>query len=342
MKRLPGERLVGLFLLGAAGAVLALGVAVASRKQLLEERHLFSTHFHRGHGLAKGSSVYMIDIQAGRVRSIAPQLGPDGTPYVGVEFEIRDSFLKYIKSDSVASVSATTVAGEFLGGKVLEVSVGSPNSTEAPPGMLLLSLDSEEGQALLGRSSMESLPADVEGLIHHASELLASLNDPDSSLRHTLSALENLDTAELPAAAQKVGQLLDDMSQPGALRDTLDEVLGLLDKLSDPKSSLGHLMIDEADLYQGIATSMDALNRASQQAESAFGALNNQTVPEMSVSMKEMKTSMEDMQQVMNELSVTIVDLNRVLSQAESVLGSVEQTRFVKKRGDEENEDGSD
>ena len=101
-------------------------------------------------------------------------------------------------------------------------------------------------------------------------------------------------------------------------------------------------MIDEADLYQGIATSMDALNRASQQAESAFGALNNQTVPEMSVSMKEMKTSMEDMQQVMNELSVTIVDLNRVLSQAESVLGSVEQTRFVKKRGDEENEDGSD
>ena len=84
--------------------------------------------------------------------------------------------------------------------------------------------------------------------------------------------------------------------------------------------------------------SMDALNRASQEAESAFGTLNEQTVPELSTSMDELKTSMREMQTMMDDLSVTIVEMNKVLVQAESVLGSVEQTRFVKKRGTDSDE----
>jgi ABC-type transporter Mla subunit MlaD len=338
VKTLPGERFVGLFLAGAALAVGGVGLSVASQKHLFEDRHVFHTRFHRGHGLSEGSAVYLIDIEAGRVHSIAPHVGPDGRPYVQVAFDVRDGFLKYLKEDSIAAVSATTVAGEFLGGKVLEVSVGSPEANPVVPGASLLSLDSLEGQSILGRSAMESLPSDVEGLIHHASALLASLNNPKSALRQTLTALEPLDLSSLPEAADKVRSMLDEIAEPGQLRDTLAELQGLLGRVNDPNSSLGHLLIDDAQLYEGIGTSMDALNRASKEAESAFGTLNEQTVPELSVSMDELKTSMRDMQSMMTDLAVTIVELNKVLVQAESVLGSVEQTRFVKKRGAETGE----
>ena len=333
MSQLPGERYVGVFLLGALGAVLTVGASVASQKHLFEDRHVFHTRFNRGHGLAEGSAVYLPDIEAGRVRSIRPHAGPDGRPYVALEFDVRDGFLKYLKEDSIASVSATTVAGEFLGGKVLEISVGSPSAAAVVPGASLLSLDSLEGQAILGRTSMESLPSDVEGLIHHASALLASLNDPKSALRNTLTALEDLDLSTLPETAAQVRAMLDQVSQPGDLRDAIAQVQGLLNRVADEDSSLGQLLVDDAELYQGISTSMDALNRASSQAESAFGTLNTQTVPELSVSMDELKISMREMQTMMSDLSVTIVEMNRVLAQAESVLGSVEQTRFVKKRG---------
>ncbi len=339
MKKLPGERYVGLFLAGAAVAVGVVAASVASQKHLFEERYDFTTRFHRGHGLAEGTAVYLIDIEAGRVKRINPHIGPDGRPYVAIDFEVREDFLKYLKEDSIASVSATTVAGEFLGGKVLEVSVGSPEAGPLRPGATLLSLDSLEGQAILGRTAMESLPDDVEGLIHHASELLASLNDPESALRQTLSALETLELAHLPETAEKVREMLDEVSKPGEIRDSIDEVQALLAKVAAPDSSLGHLLIDDAELYKGIATSMEALNQASQEAEQAFTTMNHQTVPELSVSMDELKTSMKDMQAMMSDLSVTITEMNRVLAQAESVLGSVEQTRFVKKRGADEGDE---
>jgi uncharacterized coiled-coil protein SlyX len=98
-------------------------------------------------------------------------------------------------------------------------------------------------------------------------------------------------------------------------------------------------MVDDAELYRGIATSMETLNRASAQAETTFGTMNEQTVPELSVSMQELQVSMRDMQKMMGELSNTIVDMNRVLIQAELVLGSFEQTRFVKKRGNNETDE---
>ncbi|GEM_PF-4140138 len=332
MKRLPGERFVGLFLIGAAVAVAVVGAAVASQKHLFEDRHVFHTRFHRGHGLSEGTAVYLIDIEAGRVLDIAPHVGPDGRPYVQVSFDVRESFLKYIKEDSIAAASATTVAGEFLGGKVLDVSVGSPEAEPLPPGASLLSLDSLEGQAILGRTAMESLPSHVEGLIHHASELLTSLNDPKSALRQTLTAMEGLDLSSLPETAEQVREMLAQVAQPGELGHTIDELQTLLARVGDPDSSLGQLLVDDAALFTGITTSMDALNRASLQAESAFGTLNDQTVPELSVSMSELQTSMKEMQVMMDDMSVTIVELNKVLVQAEHVLGSMEQTRFVKKR----------
>jgi ABC-type transporter Mla subunit MlaD len=339
LKLLRGERLVGVFLLAATGAVVTIGASIASQKHLFEERYIFHTRFHRGHGLSEGSAVYLIDIEAGRVHTIRPYIGPDSRPYVEVAFDVREDFLKYFKEDSIASVSATTVAGEFLGGKVLEVSVGTPASVPLAPGATLLSLDSLEGQAILGRTSLRSLPDDVEALIHHASAILASLNDPNSALRQTLSALDTLETAKLPETAQRVRELVDQFTKPGELQDTIAQAQLLLTRVTDPNSTLGQLMVDDAELYRGIATSMETLNRASAQAETTFGTMNEQTVPELSVSMQELQVSMRDMQKMMGELSNTIVDMNRVLIQAELVLGSFEQTRFVKKRGNNETDE---
>ncbi len=336
MSRLPGERLVGAFLLLAAGTVLTVGAAVGSQKHLFEDRYLFHTRFNRGHGLSEGAGVYLVDIEAGRVRSIEPRLGDDGRPYVAVEFDVREAFLPYLREDSVAAVSAVTVAGEFLGGKVLELRPGSPDARNLAVGSEMISLDSEEGQALLGRSAMESLPDDIEELIHNASELLAALNNKDSALRKALVTLDELGDADLPEAVAQVRALIDELSGSGELVETLRTVQTLLVKVADEDSSLGHLLRDDAELYTSISSAMEALNRASNAADGTFGVVEGQTVPALGASMDELSVSMREMQEVMGQLKTTIVDLNRVLKQAETVLDSVEQTRFIQKHADDE------
>jgi len=54
--------------------------------------------------------------------------------------------------------------------------------------------------------------------------------------------------------------------------------------------------------------------------------------------MDELTVSMRQMRDVMSQLETTIVDLNRVLGQAEHVLGSVEQTRFIQKHADDDDD----
>ena len=338
MSRLPGERFVGVFLLLAAGAVAAVAVAVGTQKNLFEDRYHYTARFNRGHGLAEGTGVYVVDIEAGGVRSIEPGLGNDGRLYVEVGFDVREGFLPYLKEDSVASVSALTVAGEFIGGKVLEIRPGSRDSKLLRPGSEMISLDSEEGQALLGRTAMGSLPGEVEDLIHHASELLSALNDEESSLRRAMGALDDLGEADLPEAIAQVRSLVDELAGAGELAGTLRSLQDLLARVSDEDSSLGHLLVDDAELYKSIAVAMESLNKASVAADGTFGVVEGQTVPALGGSMDELTVSMRQMRDVMSQLETTIVDLNRVLGQAEHVLGSVEQTRFIQKHADDDDD----
>lgn len=190
------EVLVGLFLLGSMGVLLAMVIFFAGKQQAFEERFDVQARFSRVAGLETGATVRLSGINVGKVASVEF----DRSGLILVRMEILGKYQKWIRTDSKARI---TSAG-LLGDKVMDISVGSVDAEVLEENAILPSED----------------PIDVGELIELARPAIADLEITISNL--------SLLTTGLADARDRFGNILENVS---SITEKVDRSEGLLGKL---------------------------------------------------------------------------------------------------------------
>jgi phospholipid/cholesterol/gamma-HCH transport system substrate-binding protein len=183
----------GLFVAGAlalAGLVIFL---IGKEGRLFDRQVAYHSGFENVEGLNLDSPVRLGGLSVGRVAAIT--FSPDlGDKRIQVQLEISTKFANRIRADSVARIGSRGV----LGDKVVDISLGSVDSSEIPPGGEIPTGSSGDITSLLAASgkiadNVLAITNDLrEGVAAYTKLELRS--DLASLLRSARTILEEIET----------------------------------------------------------------------------------------------------------------------------------------------------
>jgi phospholipid/cholesterol/gamma-HCH transport system substrate-binding protein len=170
----------GLFVAGAlalAGLVIFL---IGKEGRLFDRQSGYHSGFENVEGLNLDSPVRLGGLNVGRVSAIT--FSPDlGDKRIQVQMEISTKFAKRIRTDSVARIGSRGV----LGDKVVDISLGSAESPEIPPGGEIPSGSSGDLTSLLQASG--KIADNVIAITSDLREAVVAYSNPE--LRGDLASL---------------------------------------------------------------------------------------------------------------------------------------------------------
>jgi phospholipid/cholesterol/gamma-HCH transport system substrate-binding protein len=222
-------------------------------------------------GLRQGAPVWISGVEVGSVTDIALTPG-SGTI---VTMSLRRNALKFVRSDSVASVLTLGL----LGDKYIELSSGSQQSPVVHPGEMIEGATPIEMKDIMetGAMSIKKMNDFIEKLGRLVTKVETSkgtlakfLEDPSlyNNLKETTKSLSRI-ADDISNSRGSLGMLIKDRSLYDRLSATSYSMEKFSRKLADGSGTLGKLMADPTlyDRLSGTAASMEAfsskLNKSS-------------------------------------------------------------------------------
>ena len=223
-----------------AGAIVTIG----GRTGFFLARTRYTARFPNSQGLVEGNQVRLAGVVVGAVRGIGvpKQPGEDLT----IDLDIERRYQHLIKTDS--RVQIKTIG--LLGDKYLEVTPGSPDKPDLPPGSEIPSIRTPELDRILASSG----------------DLVENVLSISKSLRSILGRTE------------KGEGFLGEMTSPSAegkalsrsLRETIDSANLVLREIREGKGLAGRLLRDEGlanDVEREIRSTLASIDRIAQSVE---------------------------------------------------------------------------
>ena len=194
------DRYVGIFVILAMLILILALVFMARGQKWLEKRYRYGAVFSKVQGLKSGTPVTISGMEVGSVRSF--RLNPQGK--VQVQMEILESYKDFIRADS-----AVTIATTLLGGKTLEIRMGSPNQPPLGEGDILSSQEPKELTDFLKEIDLQAPLKKVDETLENLRSLTAKLNSPEGEVFATLKNIQFL-TTQLKEGEGSAGAILRD------------------------------------------------------------------------------------------------------------------------------------
>jgi ABC-type transporter Mla subunit MlaD len=265
------ERAVGLFV-SIATLLLLAGFAyyvysTGERKGWWTFKARYYTYADSGAGLSVGGDVRLLGFSVGRIMKVEA-MPPGVSPPVFLQFYVLHPYEGYIWSDSDVKV----VAGDFLGGRVVEILPGGGSLKRNPTAKVHASYktserpyriynddsgeydvytDASKGYHLIALES-PAVTERLESIANQAQEALPGILDLTNRLNIVLS-----NVASLTLEAQTV--LTD-------VRPALTNLSMITANLRDPKGSLGEWVLPtnlHTQLLRTLGSANDTLTNAS-------------------------------------------------------------------------------
>src|ERR1700758_1569516 len=129
---------IGGFILAGLLVFLAIIYLLGAQARYFERKYDLGAEFTEVGGLLEGATVRLAGVQIGRVTTV--ELPPHPGGKVRVTLTIAKRFADRIRKDSEARI----VTQGLLGDKLVEISIGGPDSPPLQPGDLLTSREPTE------------------------------------------------------------------------------------------------------------------------------------------------------------------------------------------------------
>src|SRR3990172_6926276 len=192
---------IGAFILVALGVFLAIVYLLGAQARYFERKYDLVAEFTEGGGLIEGATVRLAGVQIGRVTNVA--LAPQAGGKVRVTLTIARRFSDRIRQNSEARI----VTQGLLGDKLVEITMGMPDSRPLEPGSTLQSRE----------------PFEVGRMFAEGTDALSAINTLVLSLQASLDRLNTAGTLEdLDAAVKstrRVTERLEGLGRDGAFGD---------------------------------------------------------------------------------------------------------------------------
>jgi phospholipid/cholesterol/gamma-HCH transport system substrate-binding protein len=194
------DRYVGIFILLALLILTATLVFVTRGQKWFEKRYQYTASFAKVQGLKPGTPVTISGMEVGSVKAF--RLNPLGR--VEVQMEILETYKDYIRVDS-----AVTIATTLLGGKALEIRMGSPTQPPLGEGAHLKSQESKELTDILKDIDLQMPLKKVDETLENLRSLTSKLNSPEGEVFAILKNVQFL-TTQLKEGEGTAGAILRD------------------------------------------------------------------------------------------------------------------------------------
>ncbi len=192
-------------------------------------------------GLRKGSPVWFSGVEIGSVKSIRFTVQQK----VKVEMSILSDAIKYLKTDSRASILTLGL----LGDRYVEI---TPGSNEAE-GL-------KAGDAIIGTT-----PIEIQDVVETSQESIAKISDFIIMLEDILVKIEK--------GEGTVSKFLRDPSVYDNIKEATKELTVLLEKIESGKGTIGKLL-NEDSLYRNLSSSVDDIKLFAKTLKISEGTLN--------------------------------------------------------------------
>jgi phospholipid/cholesterol/gamma-HCH transport system substrate-binding protein len=208
------DRYVGILVVLAILMAVAALVFVGRGQNWFAKRSTYRVVFSRVQGLKTGTPVTISGMEVGNVKSL--RLTPQSK--VELMIDVLQRYQNNIRQDSRASISTA-----LIGGKTLEITVGSPENPPLPPGGTIPSLEPKEITDLLKEIDLKGYLQKIDDVLDNLKSITHKLDDPKGSLFKTLGNLEFV-TSQLKNGQGSVGAILQDPKMHGEINAAIAQV----------------------------------------------------------------------------------------------------------------------
>ena len=235
---------VGVFVLVALTAFLAMIYALGAKSRLFEAKYTIHADFSEVGGLAEGATVRLAGVQIGRVSGVELPSQPGGK--VRVDLSIARQFTDRVRKDSVARIETQGL----LGDKIIEISVGTAAAAPVKPGDVIASTD----------------PADLGQVVSQGAQTVKDVAALAASLRETAEGLKQSRVIEDAGAAV------------ASARKVTDQIARIVNEVEHGKGWANVLIYQEPVALRqlnAIAVSTQKLLDRVERGEGAAGVLTS-------------------------------------------------------------------
>jgi phospholipid/cholesterol/gamma-HCH transport system substrate-binding protein len=201
------DRYVGILVVFAILMAVVALVFVGRGQKWFAKRSPYKVVFSKVQGLKTGTPVTISGMEVGNVKSL--RLDPQSK--VELMIEVLQRYQGNIRQDSRAAISMA-----LIGGKTIEITVGSPEKSPLPPGSTIPSLEPREITDLLKEIDLKGYLKKIDEVLDNLNSITHKLDDPKGSLFRTLGNLEFV-TSQLKNGQGSVGAILQDPKMHGEI-----------------------------------------------------------------------------------------------------------------------------
>ena len=250
--RLALQIRIGGFILIGLGVFLAIIYLLGAQARYFERKQELVAEFTEVGGLLEGATVRLAGVQIGRVTRV--QLPPQPGGKVRVTLTIARRFADRIRRNSEARI----VTQGLLGDKLVEITVGSPDSPPVKAGDVLATRE----------------PFEMAQMFAAGADTLAQVNQLATTLRKTVDRVDRM-TVEVEKGKGWLHVLI--YEEPESLRRLnalLTSTQQLLTRAEGADSAVGVLLSkDSGKAARSLLAAMDALGRAAEKPGPSDGLL---------------------------------------------------------------------
>ena len=195
-------------------------------------------------GLRTGATVRLAGVDVGMVRQVGLSGRPNRSETVEIVMEVNRKFESDLRADS-----RTILAAEgLLGDRYINITKGSPEAAQIPPGGVVPFHETPEFSELVGGSR----------------DLLDNLNVLTTQLNTIVGSIES--------GEGTIGKLIRDDSLYQRLNTTVDSAEKLVSDISSGKGSIGRMLASE-EFYEHVNATVTKVERIADKVESGEGTL---------------------------------------------------------------------
>lgn len=303
--------------------LLSLGVftIILSSENIFTQKHHVEVLFDDVMGLRDGDNVMVRGLKVGKVHKL--WLEPDG-----VHLTLSTSEPLRVREDYVVEILPASV----LGGRYLQVNLGSPELPLVAEGVVLLGsvpvdLIEEATETFIGikaalmeggvLENLEVTMAELRTLserLNQGEGTLGKLLSDDSAYTQFVAVAENLQevTSRLRDGEGTVGRLLNDDTLARDLESTVGNLKEVSRRLSEGEGLLGKLLSDDESVYEDLRETMASLREVSELLRSGEGTLgklltDDSMHKEVDLLLREVRAAVDDMRETAPITSFTSI-----------------------------------
>jgi phospholipid/cholesterol/gamma-HCH transport system substrate-binding protein len=294
------DRYVGLFVIIALILIVITLLSVGKEQRWFEKRHRYTVVFNKVPGLKAGTPVTISGMEVGTVQSL--RLNPQNK--VQLTLEVSKTYSDYIRRDSQA-----TIASALIGGKTVDITVGSPGEPLLPEGGNIASLEPKELSDILKDVDVKTPLKKLDDALENVKSITQKLNDPQGELFTLLKNVEFV-TAQLKNGQGNIGGILQDKEMHRGLSAAIEAIRRSAANIEETTQNISQVSRDLPKIVSQVDQSVKEVPKILDEVKKATSDL-----PKI----------MGDLQQAAGQAPGITKDVKGITEDVKEITGNVKQ-----------------